>query len=145
MRRSLLSCLTRLTIFVVFAGVSALAFARQTTINGAEHPELIPDQAAASAIFSVHSMFATSADQVNTEKHHAKLNLSPADQVTYDAAMQSFFNRINSHKEAVLTITQSTLDSLKATLSADGAAKLTAFIKSEKRHMQHDIGIGGPQ
>lgn len=145
MKRSFQSSLVCLTVLAVCSCATMLVCAQQTTINGAEHPELIPDQAAAAAIFSVHSMFATSTKQAITEKHHAKLDLSAADHATYDAAMQSFFNRINAHKESLSAITQSTLDSLKATLSADGTVKLSAFIKSEKSHMQHNVGSGGPQ
>ncbi|MGC2323087.1 MAG: hypothetical protein WA463_10695, partial [Terriglobales bacterium] len=46
-------------------------FAQQTTINGSEHPELIPDAAAAQAVFGVHSMYDTPANIANTERHHA--------------------------------------------------------------------------
>jgi len=44
-------------LFVLFLLLSGMGFAQQTTVNGSEHPELIPDSAAAIAVFSVHSMY----------------------------------------------------------------------------------------
>jgi len=73
----------------------------------------------------------------NTEKHHAKLNLSPADHAIYDAAMQALFNNPKSLATA--------LSSLLPTLSADGQAKLKAFIQSEKAHMQYHTQPPIPQ
>ena len=43
-------------------------FAQQTTINGSEHPELIPEEAAARAVCSVHSMYDTPANRAPPRK-----------------------------------------------------------------------------
>ena len=118
--------------------VPAVGFAQQSTINGSEHPELIPDAAAIQAVFSVHSMFATSADAALAEKHHAKLNLSPGDHAIYDAAMQAHFNASRKNAASVMT-------GLLSSLSPDGQAKLKAFIQSEKRHMQYHVQPPVPQ
>jgi len=123
---------------VLFLLLSSVGLAQQTTINGSEHPELIPDGAAARAVFSVHSMYGcptakadcdVAAVVANTEKQHAKLNLSAADHAIYDAAMQALFNNPKSQATA--------FSSLLPIFSADGQAKLKAFIQAEKVHMQY--------
>lgn len=133
-------------LLLLFLLLPGTGFAQQTTINGREHPELIPDEAAARAVFSVHSMYGcptakadcdVAAVVANTEKHHAKLNLSPADHDIYDAAMQALFNNPKSLTTAFA--------SLLPTLSADGQAKLKAFIQSEKAHMQYHTQPPIPQ
>jgi len=116
-------------LLVLLLLLSGVGFAQQTTVNGSEHPELIPDSAAAMAVFSVHSMFDTPANIANTERHQAKLNLAPADHAIYDAAMQALFNNPKSQATA--------FSSLLPILSADGQAKLKAFIQAEKVHMQY--------
>jgi hypothetical protein len=117
-------------LLVLFLLLSGMGFGQQTTINGSEHPELIPDSAAARAVFNVHSMFGSPADTANTEKQHAKLNLSPADHAIYDAAMQAHFNNKRRNSSA-------TMAGLLSTLSPDGKAKLLAFIQAEKKGMQY--------
>jgi len=126
-------------LLVLFLLLSGMGLAQQTTVNGSEHPELIPDEAAARAVFSVHSMYGcptakpdcdVAAVVANTEKHHAKLNLSAADHAIYDAAMQAHLNSNKQNASAVMA-------GLTSTLSPDGLAKLKAFIQSEKAHMQY--------
>jgi hypothetical protein len=130
--------MSKLPSLLLLLLLPVLAFTQQTTINGSEHPELIPDVAAAQAVFSVHSMYKTPADIANTEKHHAKLNLSPADHAIYDAAMQAHFN--SKRRNAAATMT-----GLLSTLSPDGQTKLKAFIQSEKAHMQYHTQPPIPQ
>ncbi len=101
-------------LLVPFLLLSAMALAQQITINGNEHPELIPDEAAASAVFSVHSMFDTPADSTNTEKHHAKVGLSEQDRAAYYAAMQNFHQMAVAKKPLRAS---SVLGELKATRS----------------------------
>jgi len=125
-------------LLLLFLLLPAVGFTQQTTVNGNEHPEGIPDSAAAMAVFSVHSMFDTPANIANAEKHHAKLNLSPADHAVYDAAMQALFNNPRSRTEEAYT-------NLLATLSPDGRDKLKAFIQAEKRHMQYHTQPPIPQ
>jgi hypothetical protein len=115
-------------LLVVLVLWPAMGFAQQTTINGSEHPELIPDQAAAIAVFGMHS---AQDNLANTEKHHAKLQLSAADHAIYDAAMVALHNQPKTRAN--------TYDILMTRLSPDGQAKLKAFIQSEKRHMQYHI------
>jgi len=108
--------------------LSGLGFAQQvTTIKGPEHPELIPDEAAAIAVFGVHS---DTADTTNTEKHHAKLQLVPDDHAIYDAAMATFRQPKSRGN---------TYNNLIQRLSPNGQAKLRWFIQSEKAHMQYQI------
>jgi len=109
--------------------LSSMAFAQQTTINGREHPELIPDSAAAQAVFSVHSMFSTPADAANTAKQQAKIGLSTDDLAIYNAAMLAYFN---SNPKQPPTLAQ-----MQAALSTDGYSRLLTFIRSEKAHMQY--------
>jgi hypothetical protein len=125
-------------LLLLFLLLPAMGLAQQTTINGTEHPELIPDEAAARAVFSVHSMFDSPANIANAEKHHAKIGFSPADHAIYDAAMQAHFNNKKQHAAV-------TMRGLLSTLSPDGQAKLKAFIQAEKARMQYKTGIGGPQ
>jgi hypothetical protein len=73
-------------------------------------------------------MFDTPANAANAEKHHAKLNLSAADHAIYDAAMQAFANSPKGRTVA---------RSLLSRLSADGQAKLKAFMQAEKVHTQY--------
>ena len=115
----------------------AVGFAQQSTINGSEHPELIPDAAAALAVFGVHSMLKTPTDIANSEKQHAKLNFSPADHAIYDAAMQALANNPKSKATAYTN--------LLSALSSDGQAKLKAFIQAEKAHMQYHTQPPIPQ
>ena len=117
-------------LLLLFLLLPNVGFAQQTTVTGSEHPELIPDSAAARAVFNVHSMFGSPANAANTEKQHAKLNLSPADHALYDAAMQAHFSNKKRHAAATMT-------GLLSALSPDGQAKLKAFIQSEKAHMQY--------
>lgn len=107
------------------------------SVDGSVHPELIPDDAAALAVFGVHSMFADPAAEANTEKHHAKIGLSQADHAIYDAAMRSFRNTKGWRTQA--------LPNLLNALGPDGQAKLKAFIQSEKRHMHFDRQVPIPQ
>lgn len=125
-------------VLVLFLLLSSVGLAQQTTVNGSEHPELIPDEAAARAVFGVHSMYGcptakadcdVAAVVANTEKQHAKLNLSAADHAIYDAAMQAFFNNKSARASAYST--------LLSALSIDGQTKLKAFIQAEKVHMQY--------
>jgi hypothetical protein len=110
------------------AGAQTATSTQPVTIDGSVHPELIPDDAAAFAVFSVHSKFGFPATNANTEKHHAKIGLSTADHATYEAAMQMLHNN-KSARAATFT-------NLLKLLSPDGQAKLKAFIQAEKRTMQ---------
>lgn len=124
MKKLLLLCLV----------LARVGVAQQTTINGSTNPAGIPDEAAARAVFSVHSMFATPTDVVNSAKQRDKTGLSPADRVIYDAAMQAHYNAIQANDGASQA---ATLSGLNQTLSADGQARLKAFIQSEKKNMQY--------
>lgn len=116
---------------LLFGLLTGFAFGQQTTINGGEHPELIPDDAAAVAVFSVHSMSSTPADIANTAKQQAKLRFSATDLAVYRAAMQAFAS--NSE------VRTGTYAKLLSTLSPDGQAKLKTFIQAEKAHMQYHM------
>ncbi len=89
---------------------------------------MIPDSAAALAVFSVHSMFDTPANAANTAKHQAKIGLSATDLAVYNAAMLAYHNNPKQPP---------TLAEMQTALSADAYGKLLAFIRSEKSHMQH--------
>jgi hypothetical protein len=110
--------------------LTGLGLAQQQiiTVRGSEHPELIPDEAAAIAVFGVHS---DQADIANTEKHHAKLQLSIRDHSTYDAAMLVFWRYPEERSK--------TYHNLLQQLSPDGEAKLKRIVQNEKVHMQHQI------
>jgi len=124
--------LTMLLLLLTISG-----FAQQTTINGSQQPALIPDDAAARAVFSVHSMFSTPANAANTAKQQAKIGLPAADLAIYNAAMLAYFN---SNLKQIPTLAQ-----MQAALSADGYAKLLTFIRSEKAHMQYHTQPPIPQ
>jgi len=115
-------------LLVLFLFLSSTGFAQQTTVNGSEHPESIPDEAAARAVFSVHSMFDTPANAANTSKHQAKIGLSAPDLAVYNAAMLAYHNNPKQPP---------TLAGMQTALSADGYSKLLAFIRSEKNRMQY--------
>jgi len=123
-------------LLLLFLLLSGMGFAQQTTINGSEHPELIPDSAAALAVFSVHSMFGTPANAANTAKHQAKIGLSAPDLAAYNAAMLAY----HSNPKQPPTLAQ-----MQTALSADGYSKLLAFIRSEKAHMQYHTQPPIPQ
>jgi hypothetical protein len=115
-------------LLVLFLLLSGMGFAQQTTVNGSTHPELIPDSAAALAVFSVHSMFDAPANAANTAKHQAKIGLSAPDLAVYNAAMLAY----HSNPKQPPTLAQ-----MQTALSADGYSKLLAFIRSEKNRMQY--------
>lgn len=123
-------------LLLLFLLLPGAGFAQQATINGSEHPELIPDSAAALAVFSVHSMFGSAAVNTNTEKQHAKIGLSAADHAIYESAMQAHFNARSARNRSAQT---ATFGHLLATLSADGQARLKAFIRAEKKSMQYHV------
>lgn len=112
----------------------AVALAQRTTVDGSTNPVGIPDEAAARAVFSVHSMFGTPADIGNSAKQRDKIGLSVADRVIYDAAMQAHYSAIQGNDGAAQA---ATLNGLNQTLSADGQAKLKAFIQKEKVSMHY--------
>jgi len=117
-------------LLLLFLLLSGVGLAQQTTINGSEHPELIPDAAATQAVFKVHSMLDTPAKIASAAKQQAKIGLSPADLAAYQAAMQTYFAANKQNASA-------TMAGLLSTLSPDGQAKLKAFIQSEKKTMQY--------
>jgi hypothetical protein len=128
---------------------TAFAFA-QTRVDGSEHPELIPDDAAICAVFSVHSRYGDASETENSEKTHEKIGFSDVDHSAYDQVM----HEMNDTREAALRDQQNggkaglkpmqakeANDKLQKSLSPEGKAKLDKFIQDEKRHMVYVVGL----
>lgn len=63
-------------LLLLFLVLVRVGVAQQSTIDGSTNPAGIPDEAAARAVFSVHSMFGAPADIVNSAKQRDKIGFS---------------------------------------------------------------------
>jgi hypothetical protein len=129
-------------------------------INGADHPELIPD-ATAYRLFLVMlglNVSATGQDLARQAAHARKLGLSDADRTLLIAAANDFkikyegaINTYNVQADATQAggqvpnvssilaqreaLVEATCAKLTSTLSAAGLAQFNSYIQSEKRRM----------
>ena len=139
-----------------------------TVIDGAQHPESIPDITAYRLFFVIASRPAIASE--NEKRHQAaqlaRIGLENADGKTLTAVLADFdslyrtlidtFNEEaaadwargeSPNQNAFLLqrdqIVQSTLDTLRARLSSDGFARLQQHVKGEKKHMKLSVTGGG--
>lgn len=172
MHRSLLVVLGT----VSFLSVAPLGRAQNSTtahhqasaspmIDGAAHPELIPDSMAYRMFFVSISLGANAAaaDQKGQQSRLNAIGLEAGDQeilagimadfrakhdaltAQYNQAAQAATARnepsdINALLQQLDQLVQTTRDSLKAHLSSKGMTQFDAFVQSEKRHMKVQTG-----
>jgi hypothetical protein len=132
-----------------------------TLVDGAVHPELIPDSVAYRLYFLTHSTGATPTqeDQKRQHAHLAKIGLEDGDlkiligvladfRASYDA-LESQYNHsaeaaaakgeagdIDAFLRQRDGLVQAARDTLKIRLTADGMLLFDIFVRSEKRHMK---------
>lgn len=139
------------------------SFAQTAThIDGQQHPELIPDNAAYRSVFLMQSHFETAEAVTRSEQLHGNIRLSAADHQLYDEILKSFHQQyeilISTHnafvdaniasataadlrkelsdtRQAISRLVEATRAQLSAGLSREGLATLDAFVQSEKTHM----------
>ena len=61
-----------------------------TRIDGRQHPELIPDNAAYRSVFLMHSHFETTEAAARSEQLQGNIGLTAADHQLYDQALKNF-------------------------------------------------------
>ncbi|MFZ0707828.1 MAG: hypothetical protein WAM71_19675 [Candidatus Korobacteraceae bacterium] len=140
-----------------------------TRIDGRQHPELIPDNAAYRSVFMMQSHFETSEAAARSEQLQGNIGLSAADHQLYLQTLKNFRQQyetlINTHnafvdtntasasiadlqkevsgtRQSVSRLVEATRGQLAAGLSKAGAARLDAFIQSEKTHMVVGVRSG---
>lgn len=135
--------------------------ANAAVIDGAAHPELIPDLTAYRLFFVsvADGADSKSAEMVSHKAHIGRLQFDDADNRAFISLMQTFrtqyddlIQRHNQDAKAALeagltpdmnsfrknrdALVQGIRDQLKVALSTDGSLVLDAFVSSEKRHMK---------
>jgi hypothetical protein len=129
-------------------------------IDGATHPELIPDSTAYGMYFVSISVgpSPTASDQIRQQAQLHGIGLGEADVVTlarivaehrvkrdaliaqYNQAAQAATSDIGTLLQQLAGLVQSTRDMLKVSLSPQGMMQFDAFVQSEKRHMKVQKG-----
>jgi hypothetical protein len=134
-------------------------------IDGAVHPELIPDSMAYRTFFVSISLRVnpTAADQKGQQSRLNAIGLEESDREILAGIMADFrakhdaliaqYNQaaeaatargessdINTLFQQLDQLVQTTQDSLKARLSSKGMTQFDAFVQSEKRHMKVQTG-----
>ena len=61
-----------------------------TRIDGRQHPQLIPDNAAYRTVFLMHSHFETQQATTRSEQFHALIGFTAADHQAYDEVLRDF-------------------------------------------------------
>ena len=172
MHRSLLVVLG--TVFFLFVAPLGRAQSSATphqhastspTVDGAVHPELIPDSMAYRTFFVSISLRVnpTAADQKGQQSRLNAIGLEESDreilagimadfrakhdaliaqynQVAEAATVRGESSDINTLFQQLNQLVQTTRDSLKARLSSKGMTQFDAFVQSEKRHMKVQTG-----
>lgn len=121
------------------------------TIDGKDHPELIPDLMAY-RLFFVQVTLPDRPTPDDSRRHEAKLGiigLSDFDRVILELAVSNFHNRyaffLEQYKTAAVddaaiaqrdAITQDAINYLQNSMSASGWQRFSGFIQNEKRHMK---------
>jgi hypothetical protein len=127
-----------------------------STINGSEHPELIPDSVAYRLIFTTLSqpgqdkLQVAQVNGIGLSKEDAQVMIQNLNvyRTAFDALVGNYNKALkdgeqpnadlfNLQLEVVLANTRGALDSA---LSKEGSVRLKAFVENEKRHMQMSDG-----
>jgi hypothetical protein len=140
-----------------------------TRIDGRQHPELIPDNAAYRSVFMMQSHFETSEAAARSEQLQGNIGLTPADHQLYDEVLKNFRQQyemlIQTHntfvdantasasvadlqkevsdtRQSISRLVEATPAQLAAGLSKEGLATLDAFVQSQKTQMVVGIRSG---
>ena len=140
-----------------------------TRIDGRQHPELIPDNAAYRSVFMMQSHFDTSEATARSEQLQRNIGLTAADQQLYEEVLKNFRQQyetvINTHnafvdtntasgsvaelqkevsdtRQSISRLVEATRAQLATGLSKEGIAKLDAFVQSEKARMVVGVRSG---
>lgn len=140
-----------------------------TRIDGSQHPELIPDNAGYRSVFMMQSHFETAAATARSEQLQGNIGLPAADHQIYLETLKNFRQQyelvINTHnafvdantasaavtdlqkevsntRQSISRLVEATRAQLAAGLSKEGAAKLDAYVQSEKTHMVVGVRSG---
>ncbi len=146
MNKILLAIFGLVLLWPVLALTQTTDLAKRTVqVNGSEHPELIPDDKAAVAVFTLHSAFT---------KHTAhaidRVKLTGQDRAAYEQVLHQLktdrdqayemHGKLKVLKDKDFKTKASApylLGKLKNTMSAEGYKKLTDFISQEKGLMTY--------
>jgi len=135
-----------------------------TTIDGAEHPELVPDLTAYRLyLLTVSEPSSPTDQQKNRQEARLKqIGMKEHDRLALISLLASFHDRyhalIDSYNKAATeawahqqrtdpgalkvdrdALVQSTHDAIKRTLSEDGWTRLDTFVQGEKKHMKISV------
>jgi hypothetical protein len=133
-----------------------------TRIDGRQHPELIPDNAAYRSVFLMHSHFQTQEETSRSEQFHARIGYTAADHQVYDELLRNFRQQyeilmrthnafvdgnvsaasvgdlqkeVSETRQSLSRLVEAARTQLASGMSQAGLAKLDAFVQSEKTHM----------
>ena len=159
----------RWLIGVLLLGVCCGVAQTATRIDGRQHPELIPDNAAYRSVFMMQSHFETSAATARSEQLQGNIGLTAADHQLYDEVLRNFRQQyemliqthnafvdantasatvadlqkeVSNTRQSISRLVEATRSQLAAGLSKEGLAKLDAFVQSEKTHMVVGVRSG---
>jgi hypothetical protein len=140
-----------------------------TRIDGRQHPELIPDNAAYRSVFLMQSHFETAEAAARSEQLQGNIGLTAADHQLYIQAPKNFRQQykalISTHnafvdantasatvadlqkeasetRQSISRLVEATRAQLAAGLSKEGAAKLNGFVQSRKTQMVVGVRSG---
>ena len=140
-----------------------------TRIDGRQHPELIPDNAAYRSVFLMQSHFETAEAVARSEQLQGNIGLTAADHQLYIQTLKNFRQQyealINTHnafvdanttsatvadlqnevsgtRQSISRLVEATRAQLASGLSKEGLAKLDAFVQSQKTQMVVGVRSG---
>lgn len=141
-----------------------------TRIDGRQHPQLIPDNAAYRTVFLMHSHFETQQAATRSEQFHALIGFAAADHQAYDEVLRNFRqqydHQVESHnafvdsasssssiqeireevsnaRKSLSMLVETARAEMAARMTKEGTAKLDAFVQSEKTRMV--VGVRSAQ
>ncbi len=159
----------RLLLGLLLLGVCCGSAQTATRIDGRQHPELIPDNAAYRSVFLMQSHFETAEATARSNQLQNNIGLSAADRQLYLQTLKNFRQQYeiltNTHnafvdantasasiadlqkevsgtRQSLSRLVEATRAQLTAGLSKQGTAQLDAFVQSEKAHMVVGVRSG---
>lgn len=159
----------RLAAGLVLLAISCGFAQSPTRIDGRQHPELIPDNAAYRAVFLMHSHFETPEAIARSEQFHTMISFTAADHQLYDEALRNFRQQyealIQTHnsfvdsntasagigdlqkeaslsRQSISTLVEAARTQLAVGMSKEGLVRLDIFVQSAKTHMVVGVRSG---
>jgi len=132
------------SLALFLALLPALMAAQRATINGGQHPELIPDSVAYRVVLIAHSRNSTPAEAAASEAKRGRIGLSSAGLAQYGNILTNFRTQYDALANtqapgptvaaAISALVARTRSEL-ANLPAPDAAAFARFVQAEKAHM----------